>query len=207
MPDFMKPPPPPAEGVAPEPSFGDPNDINEEEWEHEQERKFRKAKRKWNNREHEIGELNLTAMMDMLTILLVYLLKSYNTNPAAQLNEGVAPPDSTSRLEIKESMAISVSLDQIMVESKQVLVLVNGELREDDVQGGGTARLITPLYDALDAEVTKVKGLHERGMGPEFEGKALIIADRHVPYKLLSSVLYTAGQAQLSQFQFVILKQ
>ena len=189
------------------PPPGSAEEMNEDEWELEQERKYRRAKRKWQNREPEIGELNLTAMMDMLTILLVYLIKSYNTNPAAQLNKGVAPPSSSSRLEIKESMSISISADQIMVESRQVVVLVNGEIKDEDSQGQGTARLITPLYDALDAEVTKAKSLAERGLGPEFEGKALIVADRKVPYSLLSSVLYTAGQAQLSQFQFVILKQ
>lgn len=198
MSDTMQPPSTPDEAVE--------ADLNDDEWDHEQKRKYRKAKRKWHNREPEVAELNLTAMMDMLTILLVYLLKSFNTNPAAELNQGVAPPESTSRLELKESMAISVSLEQIMVENKQVVGLVNGELREEDTQGQGTARTITPLYDALDAQVTIAQQRAEAGMGPEFEGKALIIADRKVPYRLLSSVLYTAGQAKLAQFQFVIMK-
>jgi biopolymer transport protein ExbD len=199
--DDTNPPVPPNENVE---TFVDDHD---EEWELAMERKFRTAKRKWNGREPETSELNLTAMMDMLTILLVYLLKSYNTNPAASLHPGVAPPSSSSRLEIKESLSISVSSDMIMVENKQVMQLVNSEVRAEDAQGAGTAKLITPLFDALDAEVTKIKTLHERGYGPEFEGKALIVADRKVPYSLLSSVLYTSGQAQFSQFQFVILKQ
>lgn len=178
----------------------------DEEWELLQERKYRTAARKYRNREPEVHELNLTAMMDMLTILLVYLIKSYNSNPVAQLNKGVAPPASSSKYELKEALAISISSDQIMVDNRQVVVLVNGEFRPEDVQGQGSAKLITPLYEALDAEMQKQKVLAERGLNPESEGKALIVGDRKIPYGMLSSVMYTAGQTGLHQFQFVVLK-
>ena len=94
----------------------------------------------------------------------------------------------------------------IMVDDEKVVSLVDGEVREDDLQGSGSSQIITPLLDALDAEVNQMERMAERGLGPEFEGKALIVGHREIDYKLLSSVLYTAGQAKLAQFQFVILK-
>jgi biopolymer transport protein ExbD len=41
----------------------------------------------------------------------------------------------------------------------------------------------------------------------QFEGLLSIIGDRQVPYQLLFSVLATAGQAELSNYKFVVLKQ
>lgn len=181
-------------------------DVSDEEFEIMMERKYRKAVRKWRNRDPEVGELNLTAMMDMLTILLVYLIKSYNANPAADLQPGVSPPVSSSQWEIKESVAISISNDLIVVDQEPVVKLVNGEIPEEFASGSGSAVEITPLADALDAQVEKMRAMHAQNMGPEFEGKALIIGDKKTPYKLLSSILYTAGQSEFSQFQFVILK-
>ena len=180
---------------------------SEEEWELAMERKYRTAKRKHRNRDPEISELNLTAMMDMMTILLVYLLKSYNTNPVANLSPNLQPPTSTSKIEMKESTAIAISADGISVDDKPILKLINGEIPEEETSGAGAATEIVALRSVLDAEVLKMNTLSKQGMGPEFEGKALIIGDKQIPYRLLTSVLYTAGKAEYSQFQFVVLKQ
>lgn len=179
--------------------------MSEEEYEEVEEAKFRKAKRKHRNKDPEIGELNLTAMMDMMTIMLVYLLKSYNTSPAVNVSGDIAPPVSSSRLEMKEATSIAISKNGILVDGKPVVQIVDGKFRPEDISGTGAAKLVTPLMDALNVEVEKVKMMHERGLGPEFEGKVLILGDRRIPYEILSSVLFTAGQAQLANFHFVVL--
>jgi biopolymer transport protein ExbD len=40
----------------------------------------------------------------------------------------------------------------------------------------------------------------------KFTEVVTIIADRHVPFSLLSQVMYTAGQAQFSKFKFAVIK-
>ncbi|MCC6333746.1 MAG: biopolymer transporter ExbD, partial [Myxococcales bacterium] len=64
--------------------------------------RYRKAlarkKRIDRENEGEIKELNITAMMDMMTIILVFLIKSYTASSiTVTASEDVRPPLSTTR--------------------------------------------------------------------------------------------------------------
>ena len=55
-----------------------------------QEHKFRRLRRKAREAEGEIEELNITPMLDMMTIILVFLLKSYNSSTVRSENRMVS---------------------------------------------------------------------------------------------------------------------
>src|SRR3954466_2026934 len=92
---------------------------------------FRKAlarkKRKEREAAGEIKELNITAMMDMMTIILVFLLKSYSASSVAMTSsEDVKPPISSTRATPKDTVAVTITPKNILVGEKSVLALVNG---------------------------------------------------------------------------------
>jgi biopolymer transport protein ExbD len=176
--------------------------------EERQRMRFRKAlarkKRRDREAEGEIKELNITAMMDLMTIILVFLIKSFTASSiTVTASEDVRPPYSTARATPKDTIAITVTPTSILVGDKKKVGLVNAAVRGEEMQG----KLILPLDAALKKEVEKLKYIAERNPASPFNREVSIIGDKRVNYDLLSSVLYTAGQNELENFRFIILQQ
>ena len=172
-----------------------------------QRMRFRKAlarkKRKEREAAGEIKELNITAMMDMMTILLVFLLKSFASSSAAiTASEDVRPPVSSTRASPKDTVAVTITPRNIMVGDKEVVKLVNGAVPPEQLQG----RLVVSLDAALKKEVEKLKYIAERNPAAPFSREMSVIGDKKIPYDLLLTVLYTAGQNELENYRFVVLK-
>jgi biopolymer transport protein ExbD len=68
---------------------------------------------------------------------------------------------------------------------------------------GATSYFITPLYEALRRAVAAAKA-GARKAGRAFSGEVAILAEHRTLYRLLSEVLYTAGQAELFRVCLVV---
>ncbi|GHG72063.1 biopolymer transporter ExbD [Comamonas sp. JC664] len=168
---------------------------------------FRRAlarkKRKEREAAGEIKELNITAMMDMMTILLVFLLKSFASSSAAvTASEDVRPPVSSTRATPRDTVAVTITPKNVLVGEREVLRLQNGQFPADLLQG----RLVLPLDAQLKKEVEKLKYIAERNPSAPFSGELSVIADKKIPYDMLLTVLYTAGQNELENYRFVVLQ-
>ncbi len=168
---------------------------------------FRKAlarkRRIEREREGEISELNLTAMMDMMTIILVFLIKSFSSSTVSMTSsEDIRPPVSTTRATPRDTVAVTITPKSILVGEKQVVKLVNGQVPESDLSG----MLVVPLDQALKKEVEKLKYIADRNPNAPFTRELSVIGDRKVPYDMLLKVLYTAGQNELENYRFVVIQ-
>ena len=173
-----------------------------------QRMRFRKAlarkKRKDREAENEIGELNLTAMMDMMTIILVFLLKSFSaTTVSMSASQDLKPPVSTTRQTPRDTVAVTVTPTAILVGDKSVVRLENGQIPADKLNG---QRLVLPLSEALKKEVDKLKWIADKNPDAPFNGELSVIGDQRIPYDLLLTVLYTAGQNELQNYRFVVIQ-
>jgi biopolymer transport protein ExbD len=169
--------------------------------------RFRSAMARKKRRERdaafEIRELNITAMMDMMTIILVFLLKSYSSSSVAMTaSEDLKPPISSTRATPKDTVALTVTPKAILVGERKVLDLVAGRIPPSALSGN----LVTPLDAALKKEVDKLKNIADRNPGAPFTHELSVIGDRKIPYDLLLSVLYTAGQNELENYRFVVIQ-
>src|SRR5205814_7711485 len=64
-----------------------------------------------------IKDLNITPMMDMMTIILVFLLKSFATNTSnLTFDSNLSPPKSTTLLKPKLAVSVVVTKKVILVE-------------------------------------------------------------------------------------------
>jgi biopolymer transport protein ExbD len=152
-------------------------------------------------RSHGAGELitglNLTAMMDVLTILLVYLIKVYADAPEnITLNDDLRPPTSSAPANIVPSVSVLISKTAILVDNKKILDIDKGQI-------AGTDPSYLPLAQALDKRVELIRAIHKGG-GAEFDGNLMIIADEDTPYDLVSNVLYQAGRAEFTNYRLVV---
>ncbi|HET6980519.1 MAG TPA: biopolymer transporter ExbD [Myxococcaceae bacterium] len=168
---------------------------------------FRKAlarkKRKEREAAGEIHELNITAMMDMMTIILVFLLKSYAASSIMLTqSEDIKPPISSTRSVPKDTVAVTITPKDILVGDRVVVTLENGQIPARILDG----RLVKPLDAAFRREVDKLKLIASRNPSAPFSRELSVIGDRRIPYDLLLTVLYTAGQAELENYRFVVLQ-
>ena len=147
------------------PGFGDePEEISEEQRSRMTYKKLiRRKRRKEREAEGEIRELNITAMMDMMTIILVFLLKSYSASSVTSAAAGdVAPPISTTRLAPKETVTVTVTrcvkgadkpcrtgTGALMVGEKKVLDYADDAIPAAEKEGGEQGMLIGRLREAL----------------------------------------------------------
>lgn len=147
-----------------------------------------------------ISHLNLVPMMDMMTVLLVFLVKNFMTDPQSiQVNDTLRPPESSATVEMAPATTITITAEDILVESKSVV-------RLSDITAAGSKDVAIPkLRDELENEVAKREALAIRG-GPPFDGKMLLVAHQNTPYSLITSVLYTAGESKFSSYRLVVMK-
>lgn len=146
-----------------------------------------------------ITGLNLTAMMDVMTIILVYLIKLYATSPEnITLNDDLRPPSSTAPATIVPSVSVLISKGAILVDNRTVMEIQGGRVVSDDPKNP-----YHPVADALTRRVETIKAISAAGGSP-FDGNLMLIADQGTPYEIVSSVLYQAGKAQFTSYRLVV---
>ncbi len=171
-------------------------------------RLYRRARRKQREAQGEIKELNIVAMMDMMTIILVFLLKSYQAS-AINVNMGadLTVPLSTSQLHPQENITVTVSLKEVAVNERKIVDVQGGAIPARAKEGGrADAFYVGAIYDALKREVDKQKYIAQYNKDAPFTGRINVVADKKIPYRTLMEVLYTAGQAELGEYKFMVLK-
>jgi biopolymer transport protein ExbD len=152
--------------------------------------------------------LNIYPMMDMLTILLVYMMAMFATSSAAAVQESseLRIPYSTSKVELSDALGVQISRSEVAVDGKSVLELRNGIVDPSLKQGGSSGFLITPLYKRLSEIRDRKKRTAQRFANQPFVGNVQIIADKRTPYRTLSEVIYTLGQTEFKNLRFVVNK-
>lgn len=135
-------------------------------------------------------KLNITSMMDMFTIILVFLIKNFSTEGAivTPANNLTLPRSTVEKL-AKESLSVKISRNTIMVENVLVLDTEGYQrlLTQKDF-------LIEPLYDVLKKYSEEGKKMSSIS-GNDFSGQITIQGDVEIPYSILTRVMYTCGQA------------
>ncbi|RJO63144.1 MAG: hypothetical protein C4523_21330 [Myxococcales bacterium] len=174
-------------------------------------RKLR-AKRKAGNkgrRKQWLPEMSITSLMDMMTILLVYMLVNYSTNPLnITVGEDLQLVRSLETSETFEHLVpVAITKNHIVVDNAPIVQVKDGKVSAKAKREGEDGYFITPLFDSLKDVADHQKKLAQYNKSVKFTAKLLIVGDQEVPFRLLTEVLYTAGQAEFNQFEFAVIKQ
>jgi biopolymer transport protein ExbD len=143
--------------------------------------------------------LKLTSMIDMFTILLVFLLKSYSAEGQIM---SVAPdlrlPESIAQKAPQTTSIIAITNDFILLDGKQVTtvsqVISNNKL----------------LIPELLTELKKLRLLSEKvgeihsNMG--FTGTISLQGDRELPYLVIKKIMFTCGQIGYNDMLLTVIK-
>ncbi len=173
---------------------------------------------------HKDFELQLTSMMDILVIILVFLLKSYSasTNSFATVR-GIQLPISKTTEMTPDSLLLIVTPEAITFENQRIVEFVQTadsvggtspryEFKAEDLDENGMR--IAKLYDALNRARDKAELLRQKSPARDANGQPLpwdgimaIQADKRVRYDTLRKIMYTAGAAQFKIFRLLAMRQ
>ena len=157
-----------------------------------------------NRRSSAAFKIQITSMVDMFVILLVFLLRSYSTSPVnISPKAGLRLPESTSPADPVDVVKRVVSTDGVFVEDKKVMTFVNGAIDKADTEAQDP-QFLRKLYETLDENAKKAKAISAVNDSFEFDGKILVQADRTLPYDLLKRVMYTSMMAGYSDVKLAV---
>jgi biopolymer transport protein ExbD len=159
----------------------------------------------------EINFLNITAMLDMMTIILVFLLKSLSASSASlPQSEDLTMPKSILTTEAsQEGLAVLISRSHIIVDDAIVCPVpsdpthgIEGKYK----RSGPNDLYIVPLANALQSWRERDRQLRVATGKDPSASEAIIIADSATPYRLLVEVLFTLGQTEFARFHLMVLQ-
>lgn len=133
--------------------------------------------------------LNITSMLDMFTILIIFLLKSYSAEGVIlTIPADLHLPDSTTQSQPAPGLIIELSREVIVVNGTP-LPLDMGKVESSD------SLMIPELYDYLSRRVRQYEEISSANPDVKFTGRMVLEGDREIPFRLLKKILYTSGQA------------
>ncbi len=168
------------------------------------------------------GMPSLTSLMDIVTIILIYFVKTFAVSPIAVQDPSVQLPSSTSMENTEDATVVmitgakrreNINGHQVMVGEVPNIVIDDRVVAQLDAEYRVPADLkqhgiiIVPLKKELLEVRQKENQTAELVEEGGFSGKIVIIADRDTPYRVLNEVLVTCGSAGFSDFKFVIVKE
>jgi len=156
---------------------------------------------------NQVFDIDITSLLDILTILLVFLLQSYNSSGVIiNVPKEIDLPRSASESLNSFGVNIQVSKTQIWVDDKEVLNASSDTPRENVYDEGN--RRIVPLYNELVRIKETIKQSEKLSpQAKKFSGIANLVVDKTLKYTELKRVMYTCASAGFKEFKFVVLTQ
>jgi biopolymer transport protein ExbD len=148
-------------------------------------------------------DIDITSLLDILVILLVFLLKSYNSSGVSiNIPKDISIPNSISDTINSAGVIIQVSKDKIWVDDKEIYTNKSNSKKSFD-QGG---KRLVPLYNVLVAKKEEVQSLAKQV--PEakpFSGTANLVVDKSLKFSFVKKIMYTCAEAGFRTYKFVVL--
>jgi biopolymer transport protein ExbD len=166
--------------------------------------RYRSVKNRGRRKKSSVFDIDITSLLDILTILLVFLLQSYNSSGVMiNVPKDIDLPRSASETQNSFGVNVQVSKTQIWVDDNEVVNTENTDPSRLFDEGG---RRIVPLFNQLVKIKETVKQTAK--MGPEgkenFTGMANLIVDKSLKYSYLKRIMYTCAAAGYKEFKFVV---
>ena len=134
----------------------------------------------------------LTSLIDVMTILLVFLLKSFSVEGnLVRPSDDLALPESKSTQRPSPALNVEITTHSINVNSRPVVSM------ENIVQSD--SMLISQLYDWL-VSVSRLTGTAEK------DNEVIIQCDRYLDFKYVKKVMFTCSKARYSDFSLLVLE-
>lgn len=161
-----------------------------------------------------VASLSLTAMVDMFTVLTIFLLQNYKeTGEVIQLRNDMELPKATQIRELRPANVVIVTKEMIMVNENPAIPLPQVTKQQQ--------WLIFPLYQLMQQTMeadrieheqdiknklkSTVASLQEKEMQKKDFRKVTLQADKDTDFLTVKKVMYTLTEAGASEIHFAVL--
>lgn len=164
-----------------------------------------------------VPKLQITSMMDMFTIILIFLLLSYSDNPEdIKLDKNLQLPESIAKQNYKDNIKLVLSPSAVLLEGKVIAKIENGKVVGLDPSNLKSSSLYQELKahrEKSDREKAKEQSIPQSDVtdnGSEDDAAKdshiLFLCDKRLKFNTINSIIKTAGMAGYPNFQFAVLK-
>lgn len=156
-------------------------------------------RRKQRRKTPEMAKPQMTALVDVLTVLVFFLLKNFSSEgDIVTQTKNLELPVSSAKARPEQTLTIAISQKHILVEGAPVALVA------EEWERGGTD--IPSLARFLEDKRKQTEQIAEFDHSVKFDGKLTIQGDRKIPYWLLQKVLATCGENGYSSFSLAVMK-
>lgn len=145
------------------------------------------------HRDREAVDVDITSLLDILTILLVFLLKSYNASDLKlDLTKNLEIADSDSRYMTRFAPVIQVNKEaKVFLNNKEIgRMPASGEMNQ--------------LTEALKNEKSKMDLENTKKNQKLNTDLVNLVFDRETDYSVVQRVMHDSALAGYSQFKFIV---
>jgi biopolymer transport protein ExbD len=161
--------------------------------------------------------LSLTAMVDMFTVLVIFLLQNYNsTGEVIYIPKEVTLPKAERIKELKPAVVVTISTKEVLIDKLSIATFDQIHAQQE--------WMIQPLFVRLTEALQHSKAEQDRNIqkklkdvidsargekdeDPNAWNKVTIQADKGVDFLTLKKVMYTVSEAGAGEINFAVNKQ
>ncbi|MDE0119687.1 MAG: biopolymer transporter ExbD [Bdellovibrionales bacterium] len=170
--------------------------------------------KRWKGRQKALGAkrnvvavLQLTAMVDMFTVLVVFLLQNYaSTNQILPISDQIALPQAATVKELKPSFVVMLSKDSLSFNKEQVGTYNEVKNNKDWL----IVSLLDSVKEAIEILNQEDKSVSKKdGSGGDvvpLQYKMTLQADKDIDFLSIKKVLYTLTEAGVQEVNFAVIK-
>lgn len=166
-----------------------------------------------------VAALSLTAMVDMFTVLVIFLLQNYSaTGEIIYIPKEVTLPKATEIKELKPAVVVTISNKELLIDKTPVMTFDAVRAQED--------WLLQPLSEPLKKAIELAKQKYEAKLGNQLRqavappvnpgepppeeatpwNKITVQADKGIDFLTVKKVMYTVTEAGASEINFAVMK-
>jgi biopolymer transport protein ExbD len=145
------------------------------------------------------AELNVVPMVDMMTMLVIFLLQQFSaTGEVLYMQKDIRLPDASHGQLIEPAPTVAVSSDAVVVTGQKV-----ADVADLDRDAGYLD--IPALEERLREEKKRWEFIHQADPARKWDGLVNIQADQKVPFRIVKRIMYSCGVAGYFNLNFAAL--
>ncbi len=149
----------------------------------------------------ETVSLNIMPMLDVFSILILFLLMNFASDPVTHdLAPGLELPESAILEALDEVPTVVISENEILANDKKMITLANGKIPDSQKSQGGIAVLYKELQKMSEANRRLAKD-------PSKIDTITLEVDKRQKFDVIKTVMITAQQADFIKFKLMVSKQ
>ena len=155
--------------------------------------KFGKGRRGTN------ADLQLTSMVDMFTLLVIFLLSNFSaTGEVLFMSKDIQLPQASHGTVIERAPVVAITDNYIGLEGQKVVDV--DQISHDEILN------IQQLEDSLRDLKKREELVYQLDKEHQFDGKVNIQADKRTHFKIIKRVMYSCAMAGYGNINFAVLQ-